>query len=283
MTDPATIASCVEEGVRLLTEAGVCEPRREARLILAHVLGVEPVTVMGYPERPVVDTDGYYRLVARRAAREPLSHLTNRREFWSLDFEVTPSTLDPRADSETVVEAVLSAIGDTNAALTIADFGTGTGCLLLALLSELPDATGVGIDLSQDALAVARRNAGRLDLTERAFFAVADWGSALDGAFDLIVANPPYIPAGDIENLEPEVARYELRSALDGGADGLDAYRRLAPDIARLLTPDGYAVLEFGLDQGPRVASIMAAEGLSICGFRADLAARDRCIVVSKI
>lgn len=283
MTSPATIASCVEEGVRLLAEAGIRDPRREARLILAHALGVEPVTVMGYPERAVVDTDAYRRLLARRAAREPLSHLTSRREFWSLEFEVTPSTLDPRPDSEAVVEAALAAIDDTDAAVSIADFGTGTGCLLLALLSELPDATGIGIDLSQDALAVARRNAARLGLTERAYFAVADWGAALKGSFDLIVANPPYIPAGEIENLEPEVARYEPRPALDGGSDGLDAYRRLAPDIARLLTPDGHAVFEFGLGQGPRVASIMTAEGLSICGFRADLTAHDRCVVVSKM
>jgi release factor glutamine methyltransferase len=268
--------------VRRLSEAGIEDGRREARLILAHVLGVEPVTIMGYPERIVEDAAGYDTLIARRAAREPLSHLTGRREFWSLEFEVTAATLDPRPDSETLVEAALAAIPDRDAGLSILDFGTGTGCLLLALLTELPNATGVGIDISEQALAVARRNAARLGLAGRARFAIGNWGESLAGPFDLIVSNPPYIPAGEIKDLQAEVAKYEPRGALDGGDDGLDAYRRLAPDLVRLLGAQNVAVLEFGLGQGQAVSRLMTAQGLGIQGFARDLAGHDRCITLSK-
>jgi release factor glutamine methyltransferase len=277
-----SIGACLEEGARRLAAAGIPDARREARLILAHALGIKPVTVLGYPERPVDDASRYADLIARRAAREPLSHLTGRREFWSLDFEVTSATLDPRADSETLVEAALAAIPDHRAPLSIVDFGTGTGCLLLALLSELANAKGLGIDIAEETLAVARRNAVRLGLDGRALFAIGDWGDSLAGPFDLIVGNPPYIPAGEIAGLQPEVANFEPRRALDGGADGLGSYRRLGPDISRLLRPGGAAVLEFGLGQGPAVARLMSAEGLVPQGFRADLAGHDRCLILAK-
>jgi release factor glutamine methyltransferase len=276
-----SIGACLEEGARCLAAAGIPGARREARLILAHALGIQPVTILGYPERAVADTRRFDSLIARRAAREPLSHLTGRREFWSLDFEVTPATLDPRADSETLVEAALAAIQDREAPLSIADFGTGTGCLLLALLSELPNAKGLGIDIVEETLAVARRNAARLGLAERALFAIGDWCDSLSGPFDLIVSNPPYIPAGEIAGLQPEVAEFEPRRALDGGADGLDAYRRLGPDFYRLLRPGGRAVLEFGLGQGAAVAGLMSAEGLIPQGFSSDIAGRERCLTLA--
>jgi release factor glutamine methyltransferase len=277
-----SIASCLEAGSRRLKEAGIPDARREARLILAHALGIGPVTVLGYPERPVDDAGRYEDLIARRAAREPLSHLTGRREFWSLEFEVTPATLDPRADSETLVEAALAATPDRRAALSIVDFGAGTGCLLLALLSELPNARGLGVDIGEDTLAVACRNAARLGLSDRATFVRGNWGESLVGPFDLIVGNPPYIPAGEIAALQPEVADYEPRRALDGGPDGLRAYRRLGPDIACLLKPGGVAVLEFGLGQGAAVARLMSAENLIVQGFSADLAGHDRCLTLGK-
>jgi len=277
-----SIAACLDAGSRRLAAAGIPDARREARLILAHALGVEPVTILGYPERAVEDAGRFDGLIARRAKREPLSHLTGRREFWSLEFEVTPSTLDPRADSETLVEAALAVIPDCEAPLSIVDFGTGTGCLLLALLSELPNATGLGIDIAEETLAVARRNAARLGLEERALFAIGDWGDSLAGPFDLIVGNPPYIPAGEIAGLQPEVAEFEPRRALDGGVDGLDAYRRLGPDLYRILGLGGVAVLEFGLGQGSAVARLMSAEGMAPQGFRADLAGHDRCLTLAK-
>ena len=282
MSESGSIGSCLAEGARHLAEAGIPDARREARLILAHALGIESVTILGYPERAVEDATRYEALIARRAAREPLSHLTGRREFWSLEFEVTSATLDPRADSETLVEAALAAIPDHEAPLSIVDFGTGTGCLLLALLGELPNARGLGIDIAEDTLAVARRNAARLGLGGRSLFAIGDWGDSLAGAFDLIVGNPPYIPGGEIAALQPEVAKFEPRRALDGGVDGLDAYRRLGPDISRLLRPGGVAVLEFGLGQGPAVARLMSAEGLMPQGFSADIAGHDRCLVLGK-
>lgn len=282
MTAPLSIGDCLKIGARRLAEAGIEDARREARLILAHALGIDPVTVLGYPERPVGDAAAYEALIGRRAAREPLSHLTGRREFWSLEFEVTPATLDPRADSETLVEAALEAVADRDAPLRLLDFGTGTGCLLLALLSELPNATGLGIDIDLAALEVAGRNAARLGLAERVSFRQGDWGDSLDGPFDVIVSNPPYIPAGDIAGLQAEVARYEPRGALDGGADGLDCYRRLAPEICRLLAPGGAVVLEFGMGQGGDVAGLMQTQGLAFRGFRRDIAGHERCLTLTK-
>jgi release factor glutamine methyltransferase len=237
---------------------------------------------MGYPERGVAEIEAYRALIARRASREPLSHLTARREFWSLDFEVTEATLDPRPDSETLIEAVLARLPDRHAPLSVLDLGTGSGCLLLALLTELPMATGVGIDIAEDTLAVARRNALRHGLGRRSVFLVGNWGEALAGSFDVIVSNPPYIPTGEIELLQPEVARFEPRRALDGGDDGLEAYRRLGPEIVRLLGPEGPAVLEFGQGQGSAVSAIMSSESLLVRGFAADLSGHDRCIVLEK-
>lgn len=282
MRNPGSIAEHLKAGTDRLAEAGIEDPRHEARLILAHAIGVEPVTIMGYPERIVEDSGPYDTLIARRAAREPLSHLTGCREFWSLEFEVTAETLDPRPDSETLVEAALAALPDRDAKLSILDFGTGTGCLLLALLSEVPNARGLGIDISEDTLAVARRNAGRLGLADRAGFAIGDWGTALAGPFDLIVSNPPYIPSGEIAGLQAEVVRYEPKRALDGGPDGLEAYRRLAVEISRLLDPQGVAILEFGMGQGLDVARLMRAQGLVNRGFGKDLAGYDRCLTLLK-
>ncbi len=282
MTGTGSIGAWLEKGARRLAEAGIPDARREARLILAHALGVEPVTVLGYPERAVDDASHYKELIARRATREPLSHLTGRREFWSLEFEVTNATLDPRADSETLVEAALAAVPDRQAPLSIVDFGTGTGCLLLALLSEFPKATGLGVDIAEETLAVARRNAARFGFADRAAFAIGNWGESLAGPVDLIVGNPPYIPAGEIAALQREVADYEPRRALDGGADGLDAYRRLGRDIFRILRPGGLVVLEFGLGQGTAVERLMLAEGLIAQGVRRDMAGHDRCLTLVK-
>jgi release factor glutamine methyltransferase len=265
-----------------LAAAGIAESRREARLLVALALGVEPGVVLGYPERPL-DATAEARLAAladRRAAREPYSRLAGGRQFWSLDLAISPDTLDPRPDSETIVEAALALLPDRGARLRILDFGTGSGCLLLALLSELPNAIGVGVDILPGAAITARRNAAALGLAERALFAVGDWGETISGHVDVIVANPPYIPRADIAALAPEVTRYEPRLALDGGADGLAAYRELAPVTRRLLAADGIALFEVGAGQHNAVARLLGDSGLALQSIKCDLSGVARCVVV---
>ena len=269
------------EATRRLRAAGIGSARLDARVLAGHALGLAPATVATRPERPLSADEAALieRLVARRERREPIAHITGRREFWSLSFQVTADTLDPRPDSEAAVEAMLAALPDRRAPWRLLDFGTGTGCLLLALLSELPAATGLGVDRSPAALAVAAGNAERLGLAGRASFRLGDWGRGLDGLFDAIIANPPYIPDDEIAGLEAEVARWEPRGALAGGGDGLDCYRALAPDMARLLTPGGVAVVEVGDGQAEAVSGLLEAAGLAGRGVWADLAGRARCVV----
>lgn len=266
-----------------LNRAGVDNARLDARILLAQALGIDSMAVFSYPERRLSEQEwaAVQDFAHRREQREPVSHIIGRREFWSLTFKVTPATLDPRPDTETLVQALLDRVSDRAASLSIVDFGTGSGCILLALLSELPNARGLGIDQSADALAVAADNARALGLDGRVEFRLGDWGAGLSGPFDLIVSNPPYIPAADMAGLEPEVTRYEPQTALVGGVDGLDCYRALAPDIARLLAPRGWAGLEFGQGQAADVSAIMAAAGLKTEEVRADLAAIDRCVILS--
>ena len=217
-----TLGEAVAAAAVDLASCGIADPRREARLLVALAAGLETAAVLTYPER-ALELPAEARLqdmVRRRRKREPVSRLIGQREFWSLEFEVGPATLDPRPDSETLVEAALGRIGDRGARLKILDLGTGTGCLLLALLSELPNAFGLGFDLAPEAVAVARRNAAANALESRAFFAVGDWGAAARGGFDVVLANPPYVPSAEIARLAPEVALWEPRLALDGGADG---------------------------------------------------------------
>jgi release factor glutamine methyltransferase len=278
-----TIAAALDSAARRLAAAAIPEPRREARLLLgeAAALGIE--ALLAYPERSLAAAAAmrFETLVARRAAREPLAQILGRREFWSLSFEVTRDTLVPRPESETLVEAGLALVTDRDAPLRLLDLGTGTGCLLLALLSELPRARGLGIDLSAAALAVAERNAAALGLAGRAEFALGDWGAASGRTFDLVVSNPPYVPEADIATLEPEVARHEPALALAGGPDGLACYRALARSLPGLLAPGGRAALEVGLGQMDAVAGIMAAAGLAEQGRRLDLAGIPRCLIIA--
>jgi len=221
-------------------------------------------------------------LIARRAAREPLAYITGHREFWSLDFAVGPGVLIPRPDTETLIEELIRRYPDRTAPLSILDLGTGSGCLLVAALTEFPNARGVGVDSSPDALAWARRNVALHGLEARASLIETDWPEEASPGFDVILANPPYIPSADIGALEPEVSRFEPRQALDGGPDGLDAYRALAPRIARLLKPAGTAFLEFGRGQDKDVAAIMTASGLEIVKISPDLAGILRCVIVNR-
>lgn len=283
-TKRPTIGEAVAATAARLEPAGIVEARREARLLVALALGVDPGAILGYPERRL-DEAAEARLAAlvtRRAAREPFSRLAGRRGFWSADFILSPDTLDPRPDSETLVETALELLPDRAAALRLIDFGTGTGCLLLALLSELPNATGIGVDVLPGAVAVARRNAAALGLGHRAAFAAGHWDKAIKGRADVILANPPYIPSQEIDALAPEVALYEPRRALDGGVDGLRAYRDLAQASRRLLAPQGLALFEVGAGQAPAVAAMMGQAGLTLRAIRRDLAGIERCVVVTQ-
>ena len=260
------------------------EARREARLLLEHCLNLTTGDFRASERAPMTaaDTVRFETLIERRRQREPVSHILGQWEFWSLPFFVTPDTLTPRPDSETLIHAALSLIGDRAVPLRILDLGTGTGCLLLALLRELPSARGLGIDKSAAALAVAERNAAALGLAGRARFALGDWTAGLTESFDLILCNPPYIPTGQIAGLMPEVAQREPHLALDGGPDGLDTYRTLAPQLAARLSPAGHVCLEAGLGQAPAIAATLAAAGLTPIGLRCDLGGRERCVIAKK-
>jgi release factor glutamine methyltransferase len=270
-----TVADAIRHGAARLAAAGIDHPRLEARLLLAHTTGSTTADLLRDPPA-VVETSDYEHLIDRRAAHEPLAYILGHREFWSLDFLVSPATLIPRADTETVVEAALAACA---APARVLDLGTGTGCLLLAVLHERPAAWGVGIDLSQQAAALAALNASRLGLGPRTAVLCGDWAEPVAGRFDLILSNPPYIETADIPGLMPDVSCYEPVRALDGGADGLAAYRRIVRALPDLLTPDGVAVLELGAGQGSGVAAYARQYGMD-ASFRDDLAGIPRAIIL---
>jgi len=267
-----------------LAEAGIEEARAEAWLLLAAATGRERAALVAGPG-DALDPVARARLdemLARRLDREPMAHILGEKEFWSLPLVVGPGVLIPRPETESVVEAALDAVSDRQARLCVLDLGTGSGCLLLALLSELPNATGVGVDASGHALAVAKVNARRLGLAQRASFAVGDWGCGLDGPFELIVSNPPYIRAADWAGLQPEIRDFEPPAALLAGPDGLDAYRALAPESLRLLATDGSLALEIGFGQADAVTAILAAHGLHVNERRRDLAGIERCLIARR-
>ncbi len=272
------IATALRHGAARLRTAGIDNPRLDARLLLAHALGRTTEALLRDPNA-AIDPTGYNALLARRAAHEPLALITGRREFWSLDLAVSAATLIPRPDSETLIEAALAALPDRARVRRILDLGTGTGCLLLAALSEFPAAFGVGTDRSAAAATLARDNAAMLGMADRARFVCTDWAAGLAGRFDLILSNPPYIRSGDLAALMPEVARYEPTAALDGGVDGLDAYRRMLPELPGKLAAGGVAVLELGEGQEAAVAALAGAAGLAAVS-RADLAGIPRALVL---
>jgi release factor glutamine methyltransferase len=270
----------LSDGAESLGTAGIENPRLEARLLLAHALDGSSEALLRDTSR-LVGSSGFDMLLARRCAREPLALILGRREFWSLDFAVSGDTLIPRPESETLIDAALAAFPDREMPRAILDLGTGTGCLLLAALHEFPRAFGVGVDRSAAAAALAARNAAALGLADRTAFACADWDTPLSGRFDLVLCNPPYIPTSDIVGLMPEVARYEPRSALDGGTDGLDAYRRVVTSLSCRLTVSGVAILELGQGQAESVASLALEAGLT-AEARADLLGITRALVLRR-
>lgn len=280
MTAPVTIAGALNDARRVLAAAGVPNPRLEARVLVSHALDIGMETVMGHPERrvPCGRKADLNAVVNRRARREPMAYIIGSHEFWSLPFRVTPDTLVPRPDTETLVEAALDWIGKRRTGIRILDLGTGSGCLLLALLSELTEAWGVGVDASLGALRVARRNAADLGLARHAGFIQSDWASAVEGPFDIVVSNPPYIADADFADLAPEVVQFEPRSALSGGADGLAAYGAMIPQLGRLLAPGGAAFLEIGAGAGSDVTQLVRSQGFQDVEIKDDLAGISRCV-----
>ena len=267
-----------------LKEAGVDSPAIDARLLLEAATGVTRLEIVTDPYRELSGEDEarLAEWVERRARREPVSRILGRKGFWKLLLTVSPAVLTPRPDTETIVELALNAFPE-NAGFSVADLGVGSGAMLLAILAERPGARGLGTDVSEEALAVARDNAANLDLNARATFLRTDWGAGLpDEAFELVVSNPPYIRSAEIETLDPEVKDHEPRLALDGGPDGLDAYRLLAPEILRLLKEDGLFLVEIGHDQSREVEALFRDAGAWDVATIKDLTDHDRVVAGRK-
>ncbi len=262
------VGTALRQATATLGEAGIEAAAREARLLMVRALGLPDRAI---PDRDAPAPDAFWPLLERRRVREPMALILGRQGFWTLDVAVSRDTLIPRADSEAVLRAALRARPDRAGVRRVLDLGTGTGALLLAALAEFPEAFGLGIDLSAAACALAARNAVANRLAPRAAFLCGDWARAVAARFDLVLANPPYIETGAIDALMPEVASHEPRRALDGGADGLAAYRVILGDLPRLLAPAAVVVLELGQGQAPAVTALAAAAGLATVDHERDL------------
>jgi release factor glutamine methyltransferase len=269
---------------RKFRQSGLDAPGLDARIILGHALGLDRTALAAHSDRVLTPEEAadIAELSARRLGREPIARILGHKEFWGLPFKVNADTLVPRPETETVVEATLSSLGNSRKARgpSIVDLGTGSGALLLALLSEIEGAFGVGTDISFAALLGARDNAAALGLSARASFVVCNYGAGLRGPADILVSNPPYVACGNIAGLEPEVRDFDPRRALDGGPDGLDGYRAIASDVRRLLAPGGVLVLELGQGQLGTVTSIFAPVGLEPVTTRYDLSGIARALVM---
>ncbi len=283
-----TLEQAVRECTRRLMQAGIKTAALDARLIVAHAVdkSSEELVRDGRDVLTASQNETVRSFLARRLAREPLAYVTEQKEFWSLEFAVTCDTLIPRPDSETLVTKALELLTPfgqkacTDQAFSILDLGTGTGCLLLSLLSELDEARGIGVDNNRGALEVARSNALRHGLAERAGFIESDWGANIPGRFNLVITNPPYICSQDLEHLAPEVCQFEPRGALDGGDDGLEAYRQISRQVGQLLLQGGYIIVEIGSDQAEDVKEILFdLTPLKFIELSHDLGGRPRCLI----
>ncbi len=273
-----TLVSAWNEAKRRLEKAGIDSPVIDARLLVEAAAGATRADILSDPRRALdeTQTEALDALVTRREQREPVSHILGAKGFWKIMLRVTSAVLAPRPDTETILDVVLPLYAEA-AAFSVLDLGVGSGAILLAILAERPAARGLGVDLSEDALAVARDNAANLGLAGRAAFLHTDWTAGLDNdQLDLVVSNPPYVRRGDIPDLPPEVRDHEPRLALDGGRDGLDAFRAIAPQILRVLKPGGRFAVEFGVDQREAVRALFAEAGARDLTVTRDLADHDR-------
>jgi release factor glutamine methyltransferase len=273
-----SIRDLLHDAAKRLATAGVGSARTDVRILLAHAMGVTREDLIAATRQPSAEEAALFEtFVTRRTAREPVAYIRGSREFWSLEFKVGPGVLVPRPETETLIEQALAAFPDRNTALSIADLGAGSGALLVAALKEFPNARGTGFERSPEAFAYAEANLAHHGLAARGRIVAADWSEA-DGPFDLILSNPPYIPRGDIEDLDPDVRLFEPRAALDGGTTGLDAYRGLAGLLPRLLKPGGMALLELGLGQAEQVEPLF--QNLAVVRVAPDLAGISRVLVL---
>ena len=277
---PQTLVQAWTAARDRLKAAGVDSPAIDARLLLQAAAGASRADILNDPYRPLT-AEQQARLgdyLERRTRREPVGRIVGRQGFWKIALKVTPDVLSPRSDSEAIVDHALKAFPEAMA-FRMLDIGVGSGALLLAILAERPAAKGLGTDVSDEALAVARENAANLDLDHRAAFLHASWADGLeDESFELVVSNPPYVATAVIETLEPEVRDHDPRLALDGGPDGLDAYRALAPEVLRVLKPGGVFAVEIGHDQAGPVAGLFREAGAREVRVLPDLAGRDRVV-----
>lgn len=266
-----TLNALLTAAVERLAAAGVDNPQLDARLLLCHALKIDRVQLLTMNERILsgAERGACDALIARREKREPVGRILGQREFWGLSFALNEATLEPRPDSECLVESVLRRMPD--GAARFLDLGTGTGCLLLSLLYECPQATGLGVDVAARAVEQAAANAAALGMGERAAFSCGSWLDGVAGVFDVIVSNPPYIPADEIAALMPEVRAFAPLRALDGGADGLDPYHILIPCLPRVLSKGGLVAFEVGAGQAQDVAALFAAHAYRSVETHADL------------
>lgn len=284
MTDPVspapTLLTVWKTAQAQLKAAGIDSPSIDARLLVEAATGASRMDILTDPYR-VVTADQASALdsfVERRLKREPVSRILGRKGFWKIMLNVTPDVLSPRPDTETILDIATLAFNKAQP-FNMIDLGTGSGAILLAVLSERPAAVGVGTDISSEALAVARENAANLELDNRASFLRTEWAAGFaDHSFDFVASNPPYIPSGDIPGLDPEVRDHDPILALDGGPDGLQAYRDLAPEIMRILKPGGTFAVEIGFDQGPQVKALFEEAGFGNVIIVKDLGDRHRVV-----
>ncbi|WP_412557781.1 peptide chain release factor N(5)-glutamine methyltransferase [Thalassospira sp. MIT1370] len=284
----ATLGTLMAEGVAALNEAGIENARMDVRILLARAAGVDGGRISAWPEEEVAaDKEALFRdMIARRSGHEPVGRILGERDFWRHTFKLAPETLEPRPDSETLVEWAIDFLED-NDAPRIVDFGTGTGCLLLSTIGDLPGSSGIGLDISEGAVACARENARALDLDGQVEFRVSDWDSALDDreradGFDLVMSNPPYITRDEMETLSPEVQKFDPRIALTDEGDGLAAYRVLSQVAFGLAKPGGFVIFEIGRGQEKDVGQLLVEAGFVGVEYREDLGGIVRCVAAKK-
>lgn len=277
-----TVAAALAEAGGRLRAVDVDSPDLDARVLLRQVTGHEDAWLIANPEAEIDRTalQVYAELLERRERREPISQIVGEWEFWSRSFRVTGDVLTPRPDTETLIETVLGRVENRNAPLRILDLGTGSGCIALTLLAECPNATALGVDASPAALEVAAANAEALGLSDRIEWRETDWCEGIEGLFDVIVSNPPYIARYELKHLDPEVREFEPNMALDGGADGMAAYRRIIPSLKRLAADRPIIAFELGQGQARGVAALGRVAGLRIADVDQDIARRARVITL---